>query len=164
MTAERHGDYPRLSPIGVAHTPFSDPRDVEEPEEAEGRLEIYGRYQEGLKDVEGFSHLFVIWLFHRSEGCELTCCPTRRSIPPPRGLFATRSPYRVNPLALTVVTLLERNGRFLHVRGVDMADGTPVLDIKPYTDRDRKEGIRCGWLETAGLRARGDSESGEEGG
>jgi tRNA-Thr(GGU) m(6)t(6)A37 methyltransferase TsaA len=136
---------------------------VEGSEGTEGRLEVFTRFEEGLKDVEGFSHLFVIWLFHRSEGCELQCCPTRYGIPPPRGLFATRSPYRVNPLALTVVELLGRNGRFLRVRGVDMADRTPLLDIKPYTERDRKTDIRCGWLDSVDLRACREARSGDRG-
>ncbi len=155
---------PRLAPIGVAHTPFGSPRQVESSEGTEGRLEIYSRYEEGLKDVEGFSHIFVIWLFHRSEGCELQCCPTRYGIPPPRGLFATRSPYRVNPLALTVVKLLGREGRFLRVQGVDMADGTPLLDIKPYTERDRKADIRCGWLDSVDLSAYRKSAEDDTGG
>lgn len=143
---------PSLKEIGVAHTPFSEPGDVVNPEKARGLIEVYAPYEEGLKDVEGFSHLILIWLFHRSEGCEIRCCPTRYRIPPPRGLFSTRSPFRVNPLALTVVRLMEREGPLLRVKGVDMIEGTPILDIKPYTRRDRKSRISCGWLDETDLK------------
>jgi len=138
---------PRLTPIGVAHTPFVEPRDVEHPRLARGSIEIHPQYEPGLKDIEGFSHLYILWQFHKSKGYELVFCPFRKAIPPPRGLFATRSPFRVNPIALTVVRLLKREGRILHVKGVDMVDGTPVLDIKPYTRRDRKSRISNGWLD-----------------
>lgn len=138
---------PELRQIGVVRSPFARPRDVERPRYARGAIEIFQPFEEGLKDIEGFSHLFVIWLFHRSDCCELQCCPTRYAIPPPRGLFATRSPFRVNPIGLTVVRLLKREGPVLRVKGVDMVDGTPVLDLKPYTRRDRKSGISCGWLD-----------------
>lgn len=140
---------PQLKAIGIAHTPFANPGDVERPQSARGRVEIFSRYADGLKDIDGFSHIILIWLFHKSKGTELQCCPTRYRIPPPRGLFATRSPFRVNPIGLTVVKLLEREGSVLHVKGVDMIEGTPVLDIKPYTRRDRKSNISAGWLDEA---------------
>lgn len=141
-------DAPKLFPIGVARTPFREPRDVENPRYAKGTIEVYPRFSEGLKDIEGFSHLFILWQFHKSgPDFELQFCPMREAIPPPRGLFATRSPHRVNPIALTVVRLLSREENILHVKGVDMVDGTPVLDIKPYTSRDRKSRISNGWLD-----------------
>ncbi len=149
---------PELRPVGFARTPFSEPGDVRDTHATEGEIEVLEELEPALLDVEGFSHLHVIWLFHRSEGYEMQCCPTRYRIPPPRGLFATRSPYRPNPLALTVVRLLGRDGRVLRVRGVDMVDGTPVLDLKPYTRRDRKSHLSCGWLEEV------DLESHREGG
>lgn len=142
---------PQLKPIGIAHTQFLEPADVERPQSARGSIEIFGQYADALKDIEGFSHIIVIWLFHKSKGVELQCCPTRYRIPPPRGLFATRSPFRVNPIALTVVRLLERKGSILHVKGVDMIEGTPILDIKPYTRRDRKSKISAGWLDEVKL-------------
>lgn len=136
----------KVSPIGIVHTPFAAPRDVERPRYAHGRIEIYPEYKKGLKDIEGFSHLYVLWQFHKSTGCELVFCPFREAIPPPRGVFATRSPFRPNPIALTIVRLLARDGRILYVKGVDMIDRTPVLDIKPYTRRDRKSCVSNGWL------------------
>ena len=82
----------RLKQIGVAHTPFQEPGDVKNPRDARWIIEVFSAYTEGLKDLEGFSHVFLIWHFHRSEGCEMQCCPTRYRIPPPPGLFATRTP------------------------------------------------------------------------
>ena len=142
---------PELKPIGIAHTPFAEPADVERPQSARGSVEIFSPYARGLKDIEGFSHIILIWLFHKSRGVELQCRPTRYRIPPPRGLFATRSPFRVNPIALTVVRLLKREGSILHVKGVDMIEGTPVLDIKPYARRDRKSRISAGWMDEVEL-------------
>jgi tRNA-Thr(GGU) m(6)t(6)A37 methyltransferase TsaA len=104
----------------------------------------------GLKDIEGFSHLFVIWAFDRSDRFELL------GIPPtddrPHGVFATRSPRRPNPIALTVVELLRRDGRQLHVRGIDMLDNTPILDIKPYLSGIPQEKLRRGWLDESEAR------------
>jgi tRNA-Thr(GGU) m(6)t(6)A37 methyltransferase TsaA len=117
---------------------------------AEGVLEIVPEFEEGLLDVEGFSHLFVIWIFDRSKGYQLT------GIPPtddrPHGVFATRSPYRPNPLGLTVVELLGREGRNLRVRGVDMLDGSPILDVKPYMSGIPAEKLRLGWFAEAEAR------------
>jgi len=146
---------PQLTPIGAAHTPFAEPSDVEYPRRTRGTIEIYSSYEEGLKDIEGFSHIYILWQFHKSDTeYELQFCPMREAIPPPRGLFATRSPHRVNPIALTIVKLLSRDGRILHVKGVDMVDGSPVLDIKPYTRRDRKSRISNGWLDEVERRGR----------
>jgi len=117
---------------------------------AEGFIEIQPDYEEGLLDIEGFSHLFVIWVFHRSDRCEL------QGIPPtddrPHGVFATRSPYRPNPIALTAVELLGREGRRLRVRGLDMLDGTPILDIKPYLSSIPADKLRLGWFGEAEAR------------
>jgi tRNA-Thr(GGU) m(6)t(6)A37 methyltransferase TsaA len=137
----------KLTPIGVVHSPFAEPEEVERPRYARGTIEVFPSYARGLKDIEGFSHIYVIWWFNRSKGYKLQFCPFRESIPPPRGLFATRSPHRVNPIGLTVVRLVKREGRILHVRGVDMVEGTPVLDLKPYTRRDRRSRISNGWLD-----------------
>ena len=104
----------------------------------------------GLLDIEGFSHLYVIWTFDRSEGFDLFGRPPcdDRS----HGVFATRSPRRPNPIALTVVELLGRQGNKLHVRGVDMLDGTPILDIKPYLSNVPEQKLRRGWLAEAEAR------------
>ena len=123
-----------LRPIGVVRTPYSETRQIpkgpDARHDAEGTLEIAPEFEAGLTDVEGFSHLFVIWAFDRAEGYDLVATPPTDDRP--HGVFATRSPRRPNPIGLTVVELLERQGRTLRVRGVDMLDGTPILDIKPY--------------------------------
>jgi tRNA (adenine37-N6)-methyltransferase len=115
--------------------------------DAEGVLEILPQFEAGLKDVEGFSHIFVLWVFDRSEGFDLVGRPPVDD--QPHGVFATRSPRRPNPVGLTVVELLRREGGSIHVRGVDMLDGTPILDIKPYMSSVPAENLRRGWLERA---------------
>jgi len=122
-----------FQPIGYARTPYKDaqqvPKGLGAKHEAEGVLEILSKYETGLTDIEGFSHLIVIWVFDRSEGFELLGTPPSDNRP--HGVFATRSPRRPNPIGLTVVELLRRDGRILYVRGVDMLDATPILDLKP---------------------------------
>lgn len=141
-------------PIGFIRSPFTDtksiPKGLGVRHDEEGVLEILPEFEAGLADVEGFSHLFVIWAFDRSEGYELFGkSPTDDR---PHGVFATRSPRRPNPIALTVVELLGRDGGKLHVRGVDMLDGTPILDIKPYMSSIPAEKLRRGWLGEAEAR------------
>ena len=139
----------QFRPIGVVHSPFTltlaIPKGLEAKHDAEGRIDIRPEFEPGLVDVEGFSHLFVIWLFDRSPGPELTAYPP--SDDRPHGVFATRSPQRPNPIGLTVVELLGRTGTTLHVRGIDMLDGTPVLDIKPYLSNVPPDTLRRGWLD-----------------
>lgn len=118
--------------------------------DAEGTIEIAPEFDKGLTDIEGFSHLFVIWVFDRSEGFELLGTPPIDDRP--HGVFATRSPRRPNPIGLTVVELLRCEGRTLHVRGVDMLDGTPVLDVKPYLSSIPQESLRRGWIAEAEAR------------
>ena len=117
---------------------------------AEGVIEILPEFQPGLLDLEGFSHLFVLWVFDRAQGFELLATPP--SDHRPHGVFATRSPMRPNPIGLTVVELLARRGTELKVRGIDMLDGTPVLDIKPYLSSVPAEVLRRGWLAEAETR------------
>jgi len=123
----------------------------------EGTLKILPEFELGLTDIEGFSHLFVIWEFHHSK--EFALLGALIGIPPiddrPHGVFATRSPRRPNPIGLTVVELLRREGPVLHVRGLDMLDGTPILDIKPYLSSIPAEELRRGWLAEAEARKRG---------
>jgi len=143
-----------FTPIGVARTPFTAtaeiPKGPQAVHTAEGVLDIRADLEAGLTHLEGFSHLFVIWAFHRAEGYELL------SVPPvddrEHGVFATRSPRRPNPIALTVVELLGRDGTQVRVRGVDMLDGTPILDIKPYLSSVPPEDLRRGWLDEAEQR------------
>lgn len=143
----------KLKPIGLVHSPFKKKKDIETKkyadsegfESAEGELEIFKEFERGLKDTEGFSHLVVIFAFHKSRGFELHTQPyLDHNL---RGVFATRSPFRPNPIGMTVVKLLERKGNILRVSGVDMLEGTPILDIKPYTTRDQRSPLRLGWLE-----------------
>ena len=144
-------------PIGYARTPFTQtsavPKGPGTKHEADGTIEILPEFEQGLADIEGFSHLYVLWVFHQSEGFELMGAPPGEERP--HGVFATRSPRRPNPIALTVVELLRREGRMLRVHGVDMLDGTPILDIKPYMSSIPAESLRRGWLDEAERRRRG---------
>jgi len=139
-----------VKPIGIARTPFRDtsqiPKGKGARHTAEGTLEIRPELEAGLTDIEGFSHLFVLWLFHRADGFDLV---TRVPVDEHRahGVFSTRTSRRPNPIGLTVVELLERSGASLRVRGVDMLDGTPILDIKPYLSSIPSEKLRRGWLD-----------------
>ena len=143
-------------PIGWVRSPYKDPQEIPKglgaQHEAEGILEIQAEFAPGLQDIEGFSHLSVIWEFDRSEGFNLVGKPP--SDDRPHGVFATRSPQRPNPIGLTVVQLLRRDGRILHVRGVDMLEGTPILDIKPYLSNVPEAALRRGWLAEAEARHR----------
>jgi len=140
-----------MSPIGYVRSAYGDtkqiPRGLGAKHEAEGTLEILPELEPGLQDIEGFSHLFVVWVFDRAGQYELLGKnPTDGK---PHGVFATRSPRRPNPIGLTVVELLGREGNLLKVKGIDMLDGTPILDIKPYLSGIPPERLRRGWLEEA---------------
>jgi tRNA (adenine37-N6)-methyltransferase len=145
-----------MQAIGYVGSPYKDAREVPRglgtKHSADGILEIKPEFELGLTDIEGFSHLFVIWAFDRSEGFELIGTPPSDNRP--HGVFATRSPKRPNPIGLTVVELLRREGPRLHVRGVDMLDRTPILDIKPYLSNVSPEHLRRGWLAEAEARRR----------
>jgi len=138
-----------FEPIGVIHTPFDKPEGIPiqgalRPD-VEGRIEVFPKYAEGLKDVEGFSHLILLYHFHLVEGYSLVARPFLDDTL--RGIFAIRSPKRPNPIGMTVVRLLKREGNVLTVGGVDMVDGTPLLDIKPYfPDIDAHQTTRLGWM------------------
>ena len=141
-------------PIGFVSSPYRDtsniPKGLGAKHEAEGVLKILPELEPGLTDIEGFSHLIVLWEFDRSQGFELLGTPPSDNRP--HGVFATRSPRRPNPIGLTVVELLRREGTALHVRGVDMLDGTPILDLKPYLSSIPPEQLRRGWLAEAEAR------------
>ncbi len=143
-----------MRPIGRVRSPFRDtgeiPKGCGAKHEAEGILEIEAEFEPGLRDIEGFSHLYVIWVFDRAGEPELLATPP--SDDRPHGVFATRSPQRPNPIGLTVVQLLRREGPRLHVKGVDMLDGTPILDLKPYLSSVPPETLRRGWLAEAEAR------------
>ena len=142
-------------PIGFVCSPYKDtseiPKGFGAKHEAEGALKILPELEAGLKDIEGFSHLFVLWEFDRAQGFDLVATPPTDNNRP-HGVFATRSPRRPNPIGLTVVELLRREGSNLRVRGLDMLDGTPILDIKPYLSSIPMENLRRGWLAEAEAR------------
>lgn len=141
-----------VKPIGIIHTPFEDLQGMPiQPAGAagiRGTVEVFEQYQGGLKDLDGFSHIILLYLFHRSRGFKLEVVPFLDTHP--RGLFATRAPRRPNPIGLSVVRLDRLENGVLHVQNVDILDGTPLLDIKPYVPEfDRHEDVRTGWLERA---------------
>ena len=141
-------------PIGFVSSPYQTsgeiPKGFGVKHEAEGLLEILPEFELGLTDIEGFSHLIVLWEFDRSQNFELI------GIPPiddrPHGVFATRSPRRPNPIGLTIVEFQRRDGATLHVRGLDMLDRTPILDLKPYLSNVPAEKLRRGWMTEAESR------------
>jgi tRNA-Thr(GGU) m(6)t(6)A37 methyltransferase TsaA len=147
--------------IGLVRSPYTQtsaiPKGLGATHEAVGILELSPAFEPGLTDIEGFSHLFVIWAFDRSapfQASDLVGKPPTDDRP--HGVFATRSPRRPNPIGLTVVELLHRDGSSLHVRGVDMLDGTPILDIKPYLSSIPIDKLRRGWLaEAEAMKRRG---------
>jgi tRNA (adenine37-N6)-methyltransferase len=145
-----------MQAIGYVRSPYSDTKDIPKglgaKHEAEGTLEILSEFAAGLADIEGFSHLYVLWLFDRSQGFDLTASPPSDNRT--HGVFATRSPRRPNAIGMTVVELLGRDGPRLQVRGVDMLDGTPILDIKPYLSSVPPEKLRRGWLAEAEARGK----------
>jgi tRNA-Thr(GGU) m(6)t(6)A37 methyltransferase TsaA len=144
-------------PIGFIRSPYREtsaiPKGLDAKHEVEGAIELLREFEPGLKDIEGFSHLFVLWEFDRADGFDLVAHPPTDE-KRPHGVFSTRSPRRPNPIGLTVVELLRRHGVTLHVRGVDMLDGTPVLDIKPYLSSIPADKLRRGWLAEAEARNR----------
>jgi tRNA (adenine37-N6)-methyltransferase len=146
-------------PIGFVSTPYKDTSDIPKGlgtrHDAAGVITILPDFELGLTDIEGFSHLFVIWEFDRTQHFELVGTPPTDDRK--HGVFATRSPLRPNPIGLTVVELMHRNKAELHVRGVDMLDGTPILDIKPYLSSIPSELLRRGWLAEAEARANGNA-------
>jgi tRNA-Thr(GGU) m(6)t(6)A37 methyltransferase TsaA len=139
-----------LHPIGEIRTPFQNLEDMPiQPAGAtltKGRVIVAPEFSDGLEDIEGFSHLILIYQFHRSRGFQLKVKPFLDDRQ--RGLFATRAPRRPNPIGFSVVALLRREGNVLHVRGIDVVDRTPLLDIKPYVPGfDAPQAVRVGWLE-----------------
>lgn len=143
-----------MRPIGFVRSPYADtaqvPKGFGAQHNAEGTIEVLPDYELGLTDIEGFSHLYIIWVFDRSQTCELLGTPPTDT--KPHGVFATRSPFRPNPIGLTVVKLVGREGRNLKVVGLDMLDGTPILDIKPYLSSIQESELRRGWLGEAEKR------------
>ena len=139
-----------MRPIGVIRTPFIEPKGMPiQPvfSRAIGQVEVFAEYAEGLQDLEAFSHVILIYALHRSEGYSLRVKPFLDDVA--RGLFATRYPCRPNPIGLSTVHLLSRRDNVLEVEGIDILDGTPLLDIKPYVpDFDGKADACAGWYDS----------------
>ena len=142
-----------FTPIGVIHSPFMELEGMPiQPVGAagvKGTVEVFEDFHPGLKDLDGFSHIILLYHFHRSHGFNLHVVPFMDS--QKRGLFATRAPKRPNPIGLSVVQLDKVEDGVLYIQAVDILDGTPLLDIKPYVPEfDAQVGVRTGWLEKAG--------------
>ena len=140
----------KYKPIGVIHSPFKEPKGTPiQPAAAKGIngiVEIFPEYAEGLKDIESFSHIILLYHFHLSKESALTARPYMDN--ETHGVFAMRGPSRPNPIGISVVCLVKVEGNILHIRDVDIVDGTPLLDIKPYVPEfDIREVERIGWLE-----------------
>ena len=137
-------------PIGYVRSPFKEPSGVPIQTKAgtgiEGEIEVLDEFVDGLSDLEGFSHIFVITHLHAHEGFKLKVTPFLDDVE--RGVFSTRAPKRPNPIGLHLVRLRSVKGNILHIMDIDMIDGTPVLDIKPYIPQgDEREDHSIGWLE-----------------
>jgi tRNA (adenine37-N6)-methyltransferase len=146
-----------FKPIGIIHTPFSDKENTPiqgcfSPE-SKGYIELYPEYSGGLKDITGFSHLILIYHFHKSAGYSLLAKPFLDK--EQRGIFAIRYCDRPNAIGLSVVKLVQVRENILDISEVDMLDGTPLLDIKPYVPQfDIKESVQDGWYQNASERAK----------
>ncbi len=138
------------TPIGIVYSPFKEPKGVPiQPvfaKDTEGRIEIFPEYSAGLKDLEGFSHIIVIYHFHKAKEPKLEVIPFLD--PTPKGVFSTRAPSRPNPIGISIVRLIRVDNNILYVSEIDMIDRTPVLDIKPYVPKfDTRKNVKAGWLE-----------------
>lgn len=148
-----------FEPIGTVHSPYHGAEDMPIQASAargiRGTVEVFPRYAEGLKDLDGFSHIVLLYHFHAASAPKLLVVPYLDT--ELRGVFATRAPARPNPIGLSVVRLIRVAGAVLEVEGVDIIDGTPLLDIKPYVPRfDNRRAERIGWLSKriAGMRSK----------
>jgi len=137
-----------LEPIGIIHSPYDERAEAPyqgNESQMVSRIEVFKQFEEGLRDIEGFSHIVVIFWFHKSRGYDLLVkTPWDDAL---HGVFATRSPHRPSPLGLTVVELISRKGNVLEVKGLDAVDGTPLMDIKPYMPSvDERPAVKLGWF------------------
>lgn len=139
----------KIKPIGIIHSPFKNLEDIpcqSYKSEKTDEIEVFEEYQDGLKDIEGFSHIIIVYYFHLSKDYSLNVKPfLGKKL---HGIFATRHPRRPNHIGISLVRLLERKGNILKVKGVDVIDGTPLLDIKPYVlEFDVRDNVKIGWLK-----------------
>jgi len=137
-----------LKEIGIIHTPYKELSECPiQPSrsKAKAEVEVFKEYEEALSDLDLFSHIILLFVFHKSEGYSLKVKPFLDDNL--RGLFATRAPRRPNQIGISVVELIEIRDNILKVKGIDVLNGTPLIDIKPYVPEfDRREDIRVGWL------------------
>ena len=152
-----------FEPIGIVHSPFKEPHGMPiQPAGAEGirgTVEVFEEFKPGLKDLDGFSHIILIYFLHLSRGFSLEVVPFMDT--ELRGVFATRAPKRPNPIGLSIVRLISIDDGILKIENVDIVDGTPLLDIKPYVPEfDSQVEVRTGWLE--GLRKKVTGWSADE--
>jgi len=138
-----------FKPIGVIHSSYKSHEEAPiQPifSDGIGKVEVFPEYRDGLKDLDGFSHITLLYHLHRSDGYSLHVKPYLDDTP--RGLFATRAPRRPNPIGISIVKLLGIKDNVMRVEGIDALDGTPLLDIKPFVHEfDNPEKLRMGWLE-----------------
>jgi tRNA (adenine37-N6)-methyltransferase len=136
-----------LNSIGVIHSPFSDPAQAPiqaSRSNATGTVEVFPQFAEGLRDINEFSHIFLLYLIDCPQGYDLSVKPFLDN--QIHGIFATRYPCRPNPIGLSLVRLLRMEGNRLDIEGIDMLDGSPLLDIKPYVPEfDIRENAQIGW-------------------
>ena len=139
-----------MQPIGVIHSPYTGLHGMPiqaSRSQAREVVELYPEFEAGLADIDGFSHLHLLYALHKSSGYSLRVKPFLDD--QERGLFATRHPRRPNPLGMSIVRLISRQGNMLNVEGLDMLDHTPLLDIKPYLQEfDVREDVQSGWYDT----------------
>ena len=144
-----------MKAVGIIHSPFKDP--VNMPVQPKGginlnaKIEIFPEYAEGLDDLSEFSHIYLIYHFHKTASHKIKVMPFNEKENVHRGVFATRTPVHPNSIGLSVVELVEVSGNTVTIRGVDVLDGTPLLDIKPYIENfDKIEGeTRSGWMRSS---------------
>ncbi len=143
-------EYIKYRPIGKIHSPFKEPKGTPiQPsagKDVKGIVEVFSEYAEGLKDIDGFSHIILIIHLHLAIESKLVATPFMDD--EPHGIFAIRGPSRPNPIGISIVRLDKVEGNILHILDLDIIDGTPLLDIKPYLPAfDEKEAVKIGWLE-----------------
>ncbi|KGO35335.1 MAG: tRNA (N6-threonylcarbamoyladenosine(37)-N6)-methyltransferase TrmO [Desulfoprunum sp.] len=141
-----------MQPIGIIHSPFKNLRDMPiQPKGAavrEGAIEVFDQFAEGLRDLDGFSHIYMLYTFHQAQRTELSVVPFMDTVA--RGVFATRSPLRPNHIGLSIVEMVKVTANIVIIRGVDVLDGTPLLDIKPYVAAfDEVKVSRSGWMQAS---------------
>ena len=136
-------------PIGTVHSPYREKTDAPiQPKYSDepGQVEIFQEFADGLRDLEGFSHVWIIFIFHKSRDYDLHVRPYLDG--DKKGVFACRAPRRPNPIGMSLVRLESIDGNILNIKGLDMLDGSPVLDIKPYVGNfDEFQDVKIGWLE-----------------